>query len=165
MASPANKEQKTVDISAAEKASIEVIEPKLEQIVERKVQVALRMDSFRGPMPPPEHLAGYDKIVPGCARTIVEEFQANSKHSRAMDLHGISGMIRRDARAQWMAFILVLVGFGLVWQLAAANHEKTAIAVATMLLGGIVTAFLTGAAPWSAREKPEKPNDDESETE
>lgn len=46
------------------------------------VTVAVQTHSFRGPMPPPEHLAQYDRIVPGAGRLIVEEFQMNSQHAR-----------------------------------------------------------------------------------
>lgn len=137
------------------KSNIEILEPKLDQIVERKVQFAMRTVSYSGPMPPPEHLSQYDKIVPGAARMILDEFQANSRHAREIELNGMSGMIRRDARAQWMAFVLVLVAFYLIWQLASTGHDKLAIAVATFLVGGIVAAFLTGHSPWSKTEKPD----------
>jgi len=164
MAVPAENNDKGADSAASiDKASdiVEVIEPKLDRIVEQKVQIAMRMESYRGPMPSPEYMAQYDKIVPGCARMIADEFQANSKHSRNMDLLGINGMIRRDTRAQWMAFVLVLFGFGLIWELASTGKEKTAIAVATALLGSIVIAFLTGHGPWgSKKDEPEK--EDES---
>ncbi|MBU9211843.1 DUF2335 domain-containing protein [Burkholderia multivorans] len=100
-------------------------------------------------MPLPEHLEKYDRVVPGCARIIVDEFQANSRHSREIEIRGIAGMINRDTRAQWMAFVLVLAGFYLIWQLADHGHDSSAIAVATTLLVGIVTAFLTGHRPWN----------------
>ena len=164
MASPADdKEAAEIEAASAE-PNIEVIEPKLDRIVEQKVQVALRMESYRGPMPSPEYLAQYDKIVPGCARMIVDEFKANSQHARAMDLLGVNGMIRRDARAQWMAFVLMLAGLWTTWELAINGHEKTAIAVATALVGTVVVAFLTGHGPWgkkdeSPKEEPEKESD------
>ncbi|WP_242540009.1 DUF2335 domain-containing protein [Trinickia mobilis] len=165
MAVPAENNDKGADSArSANKAPddiVEVIEPKLDQIVERKVQIAMRMESYRGPMPSPEYMAEYDKIVPGCARMIVDEFQANSRHSRAMDLLGINGMIRRDTRAQWMAFVLVLFGFGLIWELASIGKEKSAIAVAGALLVGIATAFLTGHGPWGGSKKDE-PEEDEN---
>jgi uncharacterized membrane protein len=141
--------------SEGDKSNIEILEPKLDQIVERKVQFAMRTVTYSGPMPPPEHLAQYDKIVPGAARMILDEFQANSRHAREMELNGMSGMIRRDARAQWMAFVLVLIAFYLIWQLASTGHDKLAIAVTTFLVGGIVAAFLTGHSPWSKVKKPD----------
>jgi uncharacterized membrane protein len=164
MASSAENSEERGSLTEASENTpdIAVIEPKLEQIVERKIQVAMRMES--GPMPSPENLAQYDKIVPGCARMIVEEFKANSQHSRAMDLLGINGMIRRDARAQWMAFVLMLAGLWTIWELASNGRERTAIAVATVLIGSVVVAFLTGHSPWAKkndadREEPDKESD------
>ncbi|KVR28812.1 hypothetical protein WL61_23355 [Burkholderia ubonensis] len=120
----------------------------------------MHLAHYQGPMPPPVLLEQYDKIVPGCAKMIVDEFQANSQHSRNIELHGISGMINKDVRAQWMAFVLVLIGFFLIWRLADAGHEKSAIAVATMLLGSIALAFLTGHSPRKKTEKPSAEEDD-----
>lgn len=162
MASPIgnNNEQAGAGEGLERSPDITVIEPKLEQIVERKVQVAMRMESYRGPMPSPEYMAQYDKIVPGCARMIVDEFKANSQHSRAMDLMGMNGMIRRDTRAQWMAFVLMLAGLWATWKLASTDHEKTAIAVATALVGSVVVAFLTGHGPWGKKEDPKKEEPD-----
>ncbi|SAK55948.1 hypothetical protein AWB78_01520 [Caballeronia calidae] len=108
------------------------------------VTVAVQTHSFRGPMPPPEHLAQYDRIVPGAGRLIVEEFQMNSQHAREIETLGLRGSIRKDIRAQFIAGFLVLIGFGLVYGLAEHNHDGVAIAVAVTLLVSVLTAFLTG---------------------
>lgn len=105
---------------------------------------ALQAEDDDEPMPTPEDLGQYDKIVRGAARIIVHEFEANSRHSREMDLLGLRGMIAKDARAQWIAAALVVIGFLLIYQLATTGHEPVAIAVAAGLLGTVVTAFLTG---------------------
>jgi uncharacterized membrane protein len=106
--------------------------------------VAVQTQSFSGPMPLPEHLAQYDRIVPGAARLIVDEFQSNSKHARDIERIGLRGSIYKDVRAQFIAGILVLIGFGLVYSLAEHDHDGVAIAVAVTLLVSVLTAFLTG---------------------
>ncbi|WP_235215070.1 MULTISPECIES: DUF2335 domain-containing protein [Burkholderia] len=139
------------EVSHHEVTDLEVIEPQIERIVEQKIE--LRMERFNGPMPHPDHLARYDKLVPGCARMIMDEFQANSRHGRQLEIMGLSGMVNKDTRAQWMAFILVLVSFFLIWQLATHDHERVAIAVAISLVGSIVTAFLTTKRPADEKKK------------
>lgn len=108
------------------------------------VMVAVQAHSFRGPMPSPEYLAQYDRIVPGAGRMIVEEFQMNGQHTRHLESMNARGAIRKDARAQFIAGILVLIGFGLVYKLAQEAHDGVAIAVAVTLLVSVLTAFLTG---------------------
>lgn len=108
------------------------------------VTVAVQAHSFRGPMPLPEHLAQYDRIVPGAARLIVDEFQTNSQHAREVETLSLRGSIRKDIRAQIIAGLLVLIGFGLIYGLAEHNHDGVAIAVAVTLLVSVLTAFLTG---------------------
>ena len=108
------------------------------------VTVAVQAHSFRGPMPLPEHLAQYDRIVPGAGRLIVEEFQMNSQHAREIETMSLRGSIRKDIRAQCIAGLLVLIGFGLVFGLAEHGHDGVAIAVAVTLLVSVLTAFLTG---------------------
>jgi uncharacterized membrane protein len=99
---------------------------------------------FCGPMPPPEQLAQYDRVVPGAARSIVDEFQTNARHSRDIESLSLRGSIGKDTRAQFLAGFLVLIGFGLVYALAKDNHDGVAIAVAVTLLVSVLTAFLTG---------------------
>jgi uncharacterized membrane protein len=118
--------------------------PDIEQLIGRTGAVSLQTHTFTGPMPLPEHLAQYDRIVPGAARLIVDEFQSNSRHARDMERIGLSGSIRRDTRAQSIAGFLVLIGFGLVYGLAEHGHDGVAISVAVTLLVAVLTAFLTG---------------------
>ena len=108
------------------------------------ITVAVQAHSFRGPMPLPDHLAQYDRIVPGAGRLIVEEFQMNSQHARQIESMSVRGSIRKDLRAQIIAGSLVLIGFGLVFRLAENGHDGVAIAVAVTLLVSVLTAFLTG---------------------
>lgn len=161
MTSPVKKKDAPAPATGNGKVDLGVIEPKLEKIVERKVEMHLA--HYQGPMPPPMLLEQYDKIVPGCAKMIVDEFQANSKHSRHIEILGITGMIRKDVRAQWMAFVLVIIGFFLIWELATSGNERSAIAVATMLLGSIALAFLTGHVPFKKGDKQPEGSEDAAE--
>ncbi|SAK55564.1 hypothetical protein AWB80_02103 [Caballeronia pedi] len=127
----------------AEPVRDEVAEPAITP-GKASVTVAVQAHSFRGPMPPPDHLAQYDCIVPDAGRLIVEEFQINGEHARKIESLSLHGSIRKDIRAQFIAGFLVLIGFGLVYELAEHGHDGVAIAVAVTLLVSVLTAFLTG---------------------
>ncbi|WP_186132541.1 DUF2335 domain-containing protein [Burkholderia gladioli] len=140
------------EVAHPDVTDLEVIEPEIERIVDQKIE--LRMERYAGPMPHPDHLARYDRIVPGCARMIMDEFQANSRHARELELLGLSKMVQRDTRAQWMAYTLVLGAFGLIWWATDHGHEKVAITIAAVLVGTIITGFLATKKQSKSSPKP-----------
>ncbi|WP_232470989.1 DUF2335 domain-containing protein [Caballeronia hypogeia] len=136
----------------AEPARSEVAEPAV-MGGKASVTVAVQAHSFRGSMPLPEHLAQYDRIVPGAGRLIVEEFQMNSQHARQVELMSLRGSNRKDMRAQVIAGLLVLIGFGLVYELAEHDYDGVAIAVAVTLLVSVLTAYLSGTVMRKRRRR------------
>ena len=50
-------------------------------------------EMFKGPLPPPNILAGYDTIVPGCAKQIIEDMLSESSHRRAMEEKSLDNAI------------------------------------------------------------------------
>lgn len=116
---------------------------RVEERVGQIIMTAIREESFSGPMPHPEHLERYDKIVPGSAKLILDEFRENGGHQRLVETRGLDAAISRDRRSQWMAFLLVVAGFGLILYLALNSHDVVASVVASTLLGAVITGFLT----------------------
>jgi len=114
-------------------------EPRLAKAVE----IAIQRASFSGPMPPPDILDRYNQIIPGAAKDILEEFKVNGAHSRDMEKAAIRGAIGNDKRGQWMAFVLVILGFVLIAYLAVNGHTAVAVVVAGTLLGAVITGFLS----------------------
>lgn len=49
------------------------------------VIASAQVQSFTGPMPPPDYLRQYNEIVPGAAKDILDEFRANGAHQREME--------------------------------------------------------------------------------
>ena len=71
------------DDSATDSMDSEIVlkEGKVERIVESAVEravehavIQIRQESYRGPLPKPEHLKAYDEICPGAAKDILNEF-------------------------------------------------------------------------------------------
>ena len=79
------------------------------QVVARVVAVA---ESFSGPMPHPRHLRGYEDIVPGGAREILEMAKGEQTHRH---------------KVQWLEMIYLISGslldlFGLLSCIGAATY-------------------------------------------
>lgn len=79
----------------------------------------LRETHFQGPMPPPDHVNKYEETLPGAARILFDEFQAQASHRRSLEREekDLEREERKHAmqtrgRAQWMAFLLCLMALG-----------------------------------------------------
>ncbi len=129
-----------------------------EKRVERIVHQVLQAESFFGPTPHPKHVQHYEKVLPGSAKILFDEFQANGAHQRRMEERQMAlqerAMTIQEQRSRddvtrdnknrnsaiGLTVFLLVVTFGLAY----FGFEKAAIAVATVLGVAILSAFLTG---------------------
>jgi len=93
-------------------------------------------------MPSPRDFALYDKVLPGTAKVIRDQFELNGEHLRKMQASAMSfqkddgDRNRRVAeRLVWGAFVLILV-------LALRGHSGVAIAVAVTTVAAVLAGFL-----------------------
>lgn len=104
-----------------------------------------RMTAYKGPIPPPEVLEGYERIVPGSAKRIIDNALKQSEHRRALEQIVIKGDNRR---ADWglyigaaIASMMILCGSGLV----ALGFPGSGTAVATVSVVGLTSVFVYGS--------------------
>ena len=64
---------------------------------------------YEGPLPHPQILEYYDKIVPGSGQAIIDDFKKNTESIRELRKIELDAVVSRDTRGQWMAFILGLL--------------------------------------------------------
>lgn len=93
-------------------------------------------------MPSPEILERYEAIVPGCAHSLLEDFHKNSQHIREIERAAVNGTLCKDARAQWMAYTLVIILTGSAMACAAWFGPAMGIAVAVSSMPVTIGAFL-----------------------
>lgn len=120
------------------------------------VIASAQVQSFTGPMPPPDYLRQYNEIVPGAAKDILDEFRANGAHQREMERLALTAATTTERRGQWIACGLVLVGFGLIMALALTQHDTVAGIVAGTLLGAVITGFVANRKSPSEKDTERK---------
>ncbi len=117
------------------------------------VQSEVRAVSYSGPLPPPEHLAQYNAIVPGAAERILamaereQEFQHKAQETaltnerRTIDatVELANKDLARLDRGQWMAFALSLLSYSIAGY--GVFQSEPAAAVVGLITG---TALLAG---------------------
>ena len=88
-----------------QKQELDISELKNEE-VKQVVKTVIQEIEFSGPMPPPNILSGYEKILPGAADRILTMTETQSRHRQQMEKR----MIEAEARDGLLG---VLFGFAL----------------------------------------------------
>ena len=98
-------------------------------------RISASISSFQGPLPPPEALEQYNRIVPDGASRIVAMAESQIRHRQTLESAVVNGNVAAQYRGQVMSFILGLVailgGIGLI------AYDKDAQGLAA-----IITAFV-----------------------
>ena len=79
---------------SAEELAKDLLEQVTPEVLERlfsRPQVTAFFSHFSGPLPAPETLAGYDRIMPGLANRIVEMAEAYQKHQIGLERDQFKG--------------------------------------------------------------------------
>lgn len=92
---------------------------------------------FSGPIPPPEVFQKYGDVIPDAPERILKVFEKDSQHTRDMQKAALDAETKRDLRAQWMAFTIMLAAIGLTAFAVVYGNSAAGIitGLATMFLG------------------------------
>lgn len=132
---------------SAEEVAKDLLEQVTPEVLERLLsgpQVTALFSHFSGPLPPPETLAGYDRIMPGLANRIVEMAEAYQKHQIGLERDQFKVATESGRRGQWLGFGVAFVGFAVTAYLGSLGQPVAAGVVAALDLGSIVTVFVVG---------------------
>jgi len=100
------------------------------------------MAIYAGPLPPPAVLQGYERIHPGAAAAIFDEFLAQSSHRRSMEAKVIDSDIRRERWGMIAGIAVCLTAFGVAAFATHLGHTAIAIAFGVVPVSGLVGVFL-----------------------
>lgn len=148
-----------------------------EAMLQQAVRRIVRSEIFSGPIAHPKHVEHYEKIYPGAAEVIFEQFRKNGDHARAMEERQMSlqelGMelqgrdnkeaFERDRRGQWFAALLFIIGIAAALAFGYMKEEWVAGGIVTTLLVAVIGGYLTGRLPGG--KKPPPSDDDEGDDE
>lgn len=148
-----------------------------EEKLTEKVRQIMMAESYSGPTPHPKHLQHYEKVLPGAAKIIFDEFQANAAHQRrieerqmalrerAVELQGRDNAeeAAKNKRAQLITAGLVVLGLIAALAFGLMHEQWVAGGIVTTLLVTVVTGFLVkgdrskrGAPPSAEEEEQEE---------
>lgn len=131
--------------STSEKNS--ALKPKGSDPVPQENGTLRTITAWSGPTPHPEILAQYEQLVPGTAKTFLNEPHIEAEHRRKLESDLVAEKINSSKRGQIMAFILaimcILGSFGAIY----LGFSVTGLAALLASIGVLVGVFYYSRNP------------------
>jgi uncharacterized membrane protein len=116
----------------------------------------LQVQQFSGPMPPPEVLAEYDRIIPGAAERILAMAEANGSQRRALENRTLETNRLLALTGQWLAFAIAMTAIaGGIW-LASRGQSLEGLTSLLAALGSLLVVFFVDRADRQREEHPRR---------
>lgn len=110
----------------------------------QQVQIETRAMLHSGPVPPPEMLDAYNKVLPGAAERILAMTEEQHRHRLAMEAHVIPNREKRTARGQHYALTIGIIAIVGAVACAYLGQQVIGTVLVGTPLGSLAYAFLTG---------------------
>lgn len=91
---------------------------------------------WSGPLPPPQALEAFEQIAPGTAAKIIEEFQAEAAHRRALEVKQTDLIVRETHLGQASAIVFALSALGVAGYAAYIGAEW----IGAIVGGGVIVS-------------------------
>lgn len=128
------RKRKTPDRSLSQSTQHEIQPPP------QQVQAVLRHSSFKGPLPLPSIMAGYDRVVPGAAERILRMAEESVTFQQKIAMAALSALSSDTRRGQWFAFLIATLALITGGVAVLVGHPFAgATIVSTTLAGGVGT--------------------------
>jgi len=117
---------------------------------------ALVHAAFSGPIPPPELMEGYQRLIPDAPERILSMAEDQSRHRQECEKKQIDAAIKDTRRGQWMGFICAILMLMIVGYLAVNGAQVASSIFGVTGIAAVVIAFRTTHRP---KDEPEAPTD------
>src|SRR3989344_5346523 len=100
---------------------------------------------FSGPLPPPEILERYEKIVPGSAERIIKMAEGQSSHRKELEIKVITSKIHNSKLGLWFGLIIGIVALISSMVMVVFGHAIAGSAIGILYLASLVGTFVYGS--------------------
>jgi uncharacterized membrane protein len=100
---------------------------------------------FQGPLPPPQVLDHYDKIIPGSAERIISMWENQVRHRQELEMKVIASDIKQSHFGSILGFIIAMSAIGSGTFLAYIGRPTEGIAAIISALVGLVGVYGWGS--------------------
>ena len=110
---------------------------------------AVQTKSFRGPIPSPDDLSQYERILPGTAERILAMAERQSASRQELERKTCDAATpdtkearKETLRGQWMSFVITIVAFVIAGYCAHCNQPVIGSVVAGATLASVVSTMI-----------------------
>lgn len=108
--------------------------------------IAVRQSvGFSGPLPPPEILERYEKILPGAAERIISMAEKQSEHRKQLESIVIGTDTANSRMGLWFGLIIGLAGLAVSALVAIWGKEWAGTIIGSATLVSLVGTFIYGS--------------------
>jgi len=107
---------------------------------------SVSVSQYQGPIPPPSILEQYDKVVPGSAELIIQQFEKQSNHRMTLESTVIQADIKRANLGLLAGFLLCIATVIGGCVVAVLSHAGAGATIATAAVGTLAAVFVYGTA-------------------
>lgn len=123
------------------------IDAKTSSIIAGVIRREIRAIEFSGPLPHPEILEGYERVLPGSADRILSMAENEGEHRRTIEKTIVKTDIIRSYLGLGSGFIIALVGLGGSIYLAMNDKPVASGIMSAGTVTGLVAVFVVGEKP------------------
>jgi len=117
--------------------------------------VALRQESFSGPLPPPEILRKFNEVIPGSAERIFKMAEEQFQHRVELERQVIRSEIEQAKWGQILGFVIAVFGLAIAGYISVYGNEWAGGIIGVGTLASLVGVFMYGSKQ-RAKEREEK---------
>jgi uncharacterized membrane protein len=102
------------------------------------------IEQYSGPIPPPEHLRGYEEVLPGAAERILAGFERQAAHRQALETKVTGAAVRAQTRGAWLGFVVAVVFLAAAVYLILRGYTWQGTVLGSVDIVGLVSVFVIG---------------------
>ena len=114
------------------------------KLISKSLKIAFQTTRYQGPIPPPELLEGYNRVIENGAERIFVDFESQSSHRREIEKTVIESQLAESRRGQLFALVISIFGLSIAAILGYLGHDWLAAGIGGTTLVSLVGAFITG---------------------
>lgn len=119
--------------------------------------VEVSQQLWAGPLPHPDELERYERLIPGFSERAMAQWEGQSAHRQRMESAIVLGSVHAQSVGQRMAFVIGIVGLLVAGAVGIWGNAVAGVVVAALDLGTLVGAFVYGRSRQDAERRANEP--------
>ena len=135
--------------------------PELGSLLKKQVEISIQQVSRTtrsSPLPPPEEIEEYGRIIPNGAERLMVVFEKQSNHRMDLERSVVMSQQNQSSLGQIFAFILGMTGLVVACILGVTGHDWAAVGIGGTSLVALVTTFIAGKKQQTKSLDEKRPN-------